>query len=349
MSIGIVVVGPGLIGKKHIASIRANPDTHLAAIVAPDHTENHIIAAGEKVPLFFSLQQCAKSVSIDATIISSPNAFHYEQATWCVENQIPVLIEKPVTPDIDQARNLVELVHRCDGKALVGHHRAYSPLLSTARKVIQEGRLGRLVSVVGSAQFYKPAQYFRDGPWRIQPGGGPILINMIHEVGNLRALMGEIVTVQAMASSAVRQFVVEDTVAIIFGFASGAMGTFMLSDTAATPMSWEQTARENPAYPPYGDVDCYIVAGTQGSLSFPSMRLRFFPADTEASWLQPFQEECIEVQRDDPLRCQLAHFVDLIRGNAAPRVPVEDGFRNLLVTEAIREAISSGRVVHVGD
>jgi predicted dehydrogenase len=44
MSIGIVVVGPGLIGKKHIALIKANPDTHLAAIVAPDHEINHQLA-----------------------------------------------------------------------------------------------------------------------------------------------------------------------------------------------------------------------------------------------------------------------------------------------------------------
>ena len=349
MTIGIVVVGPGLIGKKHIALIRANPDTHLAAIVAPDHAENHAIAAAEGVPLFFSLQESAAAVAMDAVIISSPNAFHYEQARWCIESRLPVLIEKPVTPGIDEARSLVELVHQYKAKALVGHHRAYSPLLSAAGQVIQQGRLGRLVSVVGSAQFYKPAQYFRDGLWRTQPGGGPILINMIHEVGNLRALIGEVTTVQAMASSAVREFAVEDTVAINFGFANGALGIFVLSDTAATPMSWEQTAQENPAYPTYGDVDCYTVTGTQGSLSFPTMRLRYFQSGTEASWWKPFLEDQIAVEREDPLRGQLAHFVDLIRGRADPRVSVVDGFRNLLVVEAIRQAIHNGQLVEVED
>jgi len=347
MSVGIVVVGPGLIGKKHIALIRANPDTHLVTIVAPDHVENHSIAAAEGVPLFYSLAQCAMAVELDGVIVSSPNDFHYEQARWCIENKIPVLIEKPVTGNLEEARHLVELVRFHNSKALVGHHRAYSPLLSAARQVIQGGRLGRLVSVVGSAQFYKPAQYFRDGPWRTQAGGGPLLINMIHEVGNLRALMGEIATVQAMASNAVRQFVVEDTVAINFGFANGALGTFVLSDTAATPMSWEQTVRENPAYPTYADVDCYTVSGTMGSLSFPTMRLRYCQAETEASWWVPFLEEHIDVKRDDPLRGQLTHFVDLILGHTEPRVPVVDGYRNLLVTEAIRRAINSGHTVKV--
>ena len=347
MSVGIVVVGPGLIGKKHITLIRANPNSHLIAIVAPDHVENHTIAAAQGVPLFYTLEQCSLAVAMDGVIVSSPNAFHYEQARWCIENRIPVLIEKPVTGNIGEAGHLVELVRHHNAKALVGHHRAYSPLLSAARQVIQEGRLGRLVSVVGSAQFYKPAQYFRDGPWRTQLGGGPLLINMIHEVGNLRTLMGEIVTVQAMASTSVRQFVVEDTVAINFGFSNGALGTFVLSDTAATPMSWEQTARENPAYPTYGDVDCYTVSGTQGSLSFPTMRLRYFNAETEASWWVPFLEEHIDVKRDDPLRRQLAHFIDLILGHAEPRVPVVDGYRNMLVTEAIRRAINSNYKVKV--
>jgi len=347
MSIGIVVVGPGLIGKKHIALIKANPDTHLAAIVAPDHLINHQLAKAEDVDLFYSLAQCAKSVVMDAVIISSPNEFHYGQAHWCIENYIPVLIEKPVTPGVDEARDLVCLVQRTGSKVLVGHHRAYSPLLSRAQKVIQDGLLGRLVSVVGSAQFYKPAHYFQDGPWRSQIGGGPILINLIHEVGNLRALMGEIVTVQAMASSAIRNFEVEDTVAINFGFENGSLGSFMLSDTAATPMSWEQTAQENPSYPTSPDVDCYILSGTHGCLSFPTMLLRYFPADTEASWWKPFLEESIQVQRKDPLSEQLSHFVQLIRGEAKPKVSVTDGYRNLVVIEAIRQSIQSGRVIPV--
>jgi len=347
MSIGIVVVGPGLIGKKHIALIRANANTHLAAIVAPDHPVNHQIAAEEEVPLFFDLSTCTPAVRVDAVIISSPNSYHFEQSRWCIKKNLPVLIEKPITPSLNEARELVQLVNERGAKALVGHHRVYSPLLDAAQRVIREGQLGRLVSVIGSAQFFKPSQYFLDGPWRAQPGGGPLLINMIHEVGNLRALMGEIVSVQAMSSSAIRNFSVEDTVAINFCFENGALGTFILSDTAATPMSWEQTARENPAYPTYTNVDCYTIAGTQGSLSFPTMQLRYFPADQEASWWKPFSESIVAVERDDPLGRQLAHFVDVIRHNVHPKVPVSDGYRNLLVTLAIHEAVQSGSTVQI--
>jgi predicted dehydrogenase len=105
--------------------------------------------------------------------------------------------------------------------------------MEKAQKLVRSGRLGRLVAVMGSATFFKPDLYFAEGPWRSQVGGGPILINMIHEVHNLRMLCGDIVAVQALASNAVRGHVVEDTVSISLRFSNGALGSFLLSDTAA--------------------------------------------------------------------------------------------------------------------
>ncbi|WP_166209497.1 Gfo/Idh/MocA family protein [Cognatiluteimonas telluris] len=341
----IVVVGPGLIGKQHIRLIGARPDCALLAIVAPDHEANHSVARDHGVPLFTDMDECGTLGHIDGVIVSSPNQFHAQQATWCIEAGVPVLVEKPITASVDEGEALVALAERHRAKVLVGHHRAHSPLLARARDVIASGRLGRLVSVMGSAQFHKPSAYFAAGPWRTQPGGGPILINLIHEIGNLRSLCGEITAVQAFSSSALRGHAVEDTVAINLRFANGVLGNFMLSDTAACARSWEQTSRENPVYPTYPDEDCYVVAGTQGYLSVPTFRLKYHPEGIEPSWWEPFVEETLDVNRQDPLACQLEHFVQVMRGIAEPLVSESDGLRNLKITEAIARSADEGRII----
>jgi predicted dehydrogenase len=177
------------------------------------------------------------------------------------------------------------------------------------------------------------------------PGGGPILINLIHEIGNLRALVGEIVAVQAFASNATRGFDVEDTVAINLRFANGALGTFLLSDTAASPKSWEQTSRENNAYAACDDEDAYTIIGANGSLGVPTMRLRYYETRGDRSWFKPFTTRVEELQRDDPLARQIEHFVAVIRGAAEPLVTCRDGLANLRVTEAIAAAARTGGIV----
>lgn len=343
----IVVVGPGLIGKQHIRLIGERSDATLAAIVAPDHEHNSDVARACSVPMFHSLNACLRSERVDGVIISSPNEYHAEQAGICVEADIPVLIEKPITSNVADGEALLALSERRGARVMVGHHRAHSPILSHARKIIESGKLGRLVTVMGSAQFYKPKEYFDAGPWRARKGGGPILINLIHEIGNLRALCGEILSVHAISSSAIRGYPVEDTVAIGLQFSSGALGTFMLSDTAACAKSWEQTSGENPVFPHYSDENCYVISGTMGSLSLPTFQMKFFDAGNDPSWLKPFVESQSDVMRRDPLTCQLDNFIEVIRGNAAPLVTAADGLRNLRITEAIAQSAALRQAVYV--
>ena len=208
--------------------------------------------------------------------------------------------------------------------------------------------LGPIVAVVGTALFYKPDDYFDvGGGWRRQPGGGPILLNLIHEVNNLLSLVGDIVRVQAVTSNATRGFPVEDTAAMVFTFANGALGTFLLSDTAASPRSWEQTSQENTSYDSYPDEDCYHIAGTTGSLSVPTMRLKVFRGRPVVVGAVR-RSTVVELERSDPLANQVEHFAAVIRGEAEPICSGRDGLKTLQVVDAVLEAARTGRPVDVG-
>jgi predicted dehydrogenase len=342
----VAVAGAGLIGRRHIELIAASPSCALAAIVDPAPGAADI-ARNAGVPLYTTLDELFARSRPDGVIIATPNQFHVANALACVEAGVAALVEKPVAPTVEEGERLCEAAERADAKVLVGHHRAHSPIMAKARAIVQEGTLGSLVAAMGSAMFYKPDHYFDEGPWRRQAGGGPILINMIHEIGSLRSLCGEIIAVQAFASTATRGFPVEDTVAINLRFASGALGSFLLSDTAASARSWEQTSQENKSYPTYPDEDCYLIVGTAGSLAIPTMRLKVYDRKEDRSWWKPFRTAVAEVDRTDPLELQLEHFCDVIRGEAKPLVTARDGLQNLRVTEAIALAARTGQPVSI--
>jgi len=344
----IAVAGAGAIGRVHVGVLADNPRAQLGGIADPTDAARQL-AMAQGVPWFPSVDALLAATSPDGIVLATPNALHVPQALQCIAAGVPVLVEKPIAHTVADAQRLVDATQRHDAKVLIGHHRAHSPIMREAKAVIDSGRLGRLVSVMGSAMFYKPDSYFSEAPWRREVGGGPVLINLIHEIHNLRMLCGEIVQVQAMTSNAVRGFEVEDTASITFRFASGVLASFVLSDTAASARSWEQTSQENKAYASYGDEDCYVIAGTMGSLAVPTMRLKTFASPDERSWFKPVDCNAVALQRDDPLALQMDHFLDVVQGNAAPLVHAQDGLQNLRVVEAIAQAASTQQTVYLAD
>ena len=164
-------------------------------------------------------------------------------------------------------------------------------------------------------------------------------------MNSLQSLIGDIVRVHATTSNAVRGFPVEDTVATVFTFASGALGTFLLSDTAGSARSWEQTSHENTAFAAYDDEDCYHIAGTAGSLSVPTMRVRVYP--NTRSWFEPVDTSTESVQRSDPLANQLTHFAAVIRGEAQPICSGRDGLKTLKVVAAVAESARTGQPLEI--
>lgn len=345
----MAVAGAGLIGKRHVEMILKNNGCALSAIVDPAPAATDY-ARSVGVPRYQSLAELFAKDRPDGVVLATPNQMHVDQTLECVAAGVAALVEKPVAHTLEAGIRLCEAAEAADVPVLVGHHRRHSSIIAKAVEVIESGVLGKIVAVMGSVLFYKAENegYF-DGAsaWRREPGGGPILLNMIHEIGNLRSLCGEIVAVQAFTSNATRNFPVEDTAAIALRFANGALGTFMLSDTAASDRSWEHTSGEDPRYglAHTDEVDCYVIAGTFGSLAIPTMRLQRYLKAEDRSWHKALEKSVIELDVVDPLERQIAHFCDVIRGKAKPLVSARDGLQNLRVVDAIVEAAKSGHVV----
>jgi len=339
MKITIGVIGAGLIGRKHLRKISEHGDYELVGIA--DVNVDAVAAEHPKTRVFADYRKLLDEARPQAVIVASPNQLHAETGIECARRGIDILIEKPVTDTIETASALMAEVRKGGIKSLVGHHRRHHLQVRTLKELLGEGRIGDVVGVSAIWATHKPADYFKIAPWRTEPGGGPILINLIHEIDFLRFTVGEIVAVEAIASNRQRGFAVEDTTAALIEFDNGALGTFFVSDSAVSPWTTEQGVGESPEFPFSGE-SSYRFMGRRGALEFPGL-VQWTQANGAQDWNQPIQAQRIHAPTIDPYIAQLDHFRDVIRGTAPSLQPVEDGARSLMATLAIAEAAAAGR------
>ncbi len=338
--IQLAVIGAGLIGQKHLALVHANPDYELVA-VCDAHPSGATTAANYGVPFYQDYTRLLAEHRLQGVIVATPTNTHVAVAIACAQRGIHTLVEKPIASTVAEASELLAAAELARAHVLVGHHRRHNPLVQRAREIIQRGEIGRLVGLTALFALRKPDEYF-DVLWRTQPGGGPILINLIHDIDTLRYICGEIDSVYALSRSSIRGLAVEDSASLTLGFASGAIGSVLLSDTTSSPWSYELTSGENLSYPSTGQ-DCYFFCGTEGSLAFPSLTGWRYPPGQPAGWYQPLHQHRWPIPAFvDPLAAQLAHFCRVIRGQDLPLVSGAEGLRTLAVVQAALASAHGG-------
>lgn len=336
----LAVVGVGLIGIRHAELIAECDDADLVAVADPSPA-----GAREAERLgtlhYADYTEMLDREDPDGVYVAAPNQLHLPVGMACVERGIPAVIEKPLCDTLEAGAELVLAAEAKRVPLLVGHHRRYNPMVEATREILGRGDLGRLVAVNAMWSVNKPAPYF-DAHWRRTAGGGPILINMIHDVDCLRHFCGEIAEVQAYGSSAVRGFEVEDTAVVAIRFASGTLATITLTDAAPSPWGWEAGSADNPNIAGSGQ-NCYRFLGTEAALDFPNLTLWKGAGPEPASWADPLIPRTLPRAGHEALPQQLRHFLAVIAGKEEPRVSGRDGLATLAATLAIKQAIATGR------
>ncbi len=341
----ICVIGAGLIGERHARLVAEHPDCNLAAIIDPDENKD-ALARELDTPAHRTLEDLPQG-ACDAVIVATPNGLHLPQGLFCLERGLPCLVEKPIADTIASGQALNDAFAAAGVPLLIGHHRRYHPFVETARSLIESGDIGDPVfaSIIWAVR--KPRSYFDKGKWRLGSDGGPLLINLIHEIDLMRCIFGPLDTVQAVVSNRQRGGQVEDTAAVLVHFESGVLATVTLSDAALTPWSFEGASAENPTIAETG-ISSWRIGCTHGAFEFPGLRVWRHAGDGEGDWSKPLADATISVERVTPLHRQLSHFAGLVRGDIdKPAVAGHDGVASLQAIAAIRQSAQSGQPVAV--
>lgn len=340
----IGLVGAGIIGLTHIETINKTPGFSLAGIVDPG-PGGAVAARDHSVPLYVDVGKMIASGAIDGAIVAAPNELHVPLSTQFLEAGIPVLLEKPIANTLDEAAQLLGVSERTRVPLLVGHHRRHNPIIRKARALIEDGTLGQLITATVMCTLYKDDDYFNI-PWRKAPGvGGPLLINLIHEIDLLRYLFGDIASVTAVSSNKARGFEVEDTAAVTLRFENGGLASLAISDAAVGPWAWDLSAGENLGRFPAHKIQSHFFAGSEGGLTLPDLVL--WTHEGEKRWNKEINSASAAVEREDVYKAQLEHFGAVIKGTAKPVVSGLDATKNLATIIAILQAAKTGRETDV--
>lgn len=339
------IVGGGLIGKTHIKTALESPDFDLVGVADPDPV---VMADVQQDGLigYRSHRDLLAETKPDAVIVATPNRLHVSVGIDCVRAGAHLFVEKPIAESVEAANELNAEAQKAGVAVQVGHHRRHYNRTKEARRIVQSGEIGELVGVVGMWASLKPDPYYQV-TWRTQPGGGPVMINLIHEIDNLRFICGEITEVHAYNSNRLRGYAVEDTSAVILTLANGALGTVLTTDAAATPWNIEMGIGENPNFPMTGQNSWYFM-GSKGSLSFPNLTLWSYRDPSRRGWDSPLAPQPVAIFDHNPYPEQLKHFHDVIVGKAEPLISGVEGTRTLSVILAILESAKTRKTVTIG-
>lgn len=123
MKIGII--GTGSIALEHTKAISKLEECELVAVLSRDeHRANEFIKTtnSPNAKAYTSIEQFVSEAALDLVIICSPDKLHFEHAKACLSNDINVLLEKPLTTDLEKAKELINIAKKNDLILATGFH-----------------------------------------------------------------------------------------------------------------------------------------------------------------------------------------------------------------------------------
>jgi predicted dehydrogenase len=302
------VCGAGYLGRFHAQKYAALPGVELVAIVDTDLERARAVAAETGAP-----QACAQVGGIagrlDAASVVVPNEAHFAVTGALLERGVHVLLEKPVTGDVDQAARL--------------------EALAAARSlVLQPGFLERFNPAVAFLREHAPRPRFieshRLGGFKARATDVDVVMDlMIHDIDIALLLVdAPVLEVRASGTSVLTPHV--DIANARLEFAGGATANLTASRVSLKDMRKVRVFSEGG----YVAADCaareniLVQRAADGSL--------------------PVAPEPRVVRHDacDPLLEEIRAFVACVRGDARPAVPAAAGRAAVAVAQAVRDAIA---------
>jgi len=311
------VVGVGMMGQHHArvySELAKEGKVELVGVADADFERAKEIAKKFGTIPYADYRELARE-KLDAVTVAVPTSLHKEVALEFIKAGTSVLVEKPIADTIENAQAIIQAAEEMGVTLMVGHIERFNPAVLRLKELISQGELGKLVTV--SAK--------RVGPMATRIRDVGIIVDLgVHDIDVISYLFGEKVkTVYARAGNVVHPAGVEDHALITLGFDDG---------TGIVETNWLTPHKTRTL----------TAVGTSGIayLDYIEQSLKLYNSE----WIKE-----AKIQRKEPLRNELEHFIECVETGKKPIVDGNAGLHALKVALLAQESARTGKVMEVSE
>jgi len=327
---GAAVIGLKM-GDYHLVGYKQNPHTEIVAIC---DTDPDILAEKQKeygVPVAVKdYRELLGNKDIDIVSVVTPDYYHAEQSIAFMEDGKDVLCDKPMTPNVQEAKDIIKSVKKTGRKFMVGQVCRYSPQFAFSKKLVEKGDIGEL--------FFVESEYAHDysgvpgvGNWRVDPMREPFLGGGCHAVDLVRWIAGEAEEVSAYSNhKCLTTWPVNDCTVAIYKFENNVIGKVFVSVGCIRPYTMRSVF-----YGVDGTIVCdnrspYIHVCRKGYFG-KKPAFMTLPADVS----------------DHNVSDEIADFVDCLLNNKPVPMDETEGAKTVIAALSAAQSAREGRPVKI--
>ena len=311
------ILGTANIASQMVRAIGESRNGRVAAVASRSRERAESWAAGHGVPAAFGAYEdlLAAKDAIDLVYIPLPNSLHADWTLQALDAGYPVLCEKPLAADAEQAKRVAEASHKAGLPVLEGFMYRHHPQYEQVFDLLDAGRIGELCCMDAEFSFFEDDRSAL--PASAALAGGALMDVGCYCVHLMRWVAGsEPVRVAAFER---RVGGVDDSLMGLLDFPHGPLGRFMTSIA-----SCERHGA--------------TLVGSEASLIIEQPWVPGLDSTRLLICRHGAPDEVIQIPGADAYRLQVEHFVDLCTGKTEARFPIDDGVANMVVIAALQSS-----------
>ena len=333
--LNVGIVGAGGVSQRHFEGYR-HAGANLVGFAEPNDATRARREEEWNARGYASFEELLAREELHALSVCTPTAFHAPAALAALRRGIHVLCEKPLSLSLEACDAMIEAAQESGVILQTGHHLRSNPLVQTAKRLIEDGRIGRVTFMrLRQAHDWGGAPEVRGSFGSLAAsGGGALLDNGCHMMDLARHLGGDVRSIFARVGTLKFEVEVDDTSVATLEFGSGAFGSV---ENAWTATGWEES---------------FAVYGTQGALECSNRlgkaRLRLLTRDSGFGSWDTADETWYDFATVSNAHLRgVQHFTASILEGAPVVCSGEDGRESVRLVLGGYESARSGQAVNV--